>query len=284
MKLASHRWQDLSTHDFRQLDMSRIVAILPVAAIEQHGPHLPVSVDTTIVEGVVRHTVEQMPEDLPALILPTMPVGKSDEHIDFPGTLTLSAGTLAQMWFEIGASVHRSGVRRMILINAHGGQPQIMETVCRRLRVELDMFAVGAQWFGFTDISDLFDAQERHHGIHAGEIETSLMRYLCPQHVNMDLAENFTTLSQTLEARGGMLAPEGGAVSFGWKMQDLNPKGAAGNASAADAGRGRLIVERAASAFLKLVREVADYPLTNLVAQPHPAVTFARNASTGQLK
>ena len=97
MKLKSHWWWDLSAKDFRELDMSRIVAVLPVGAVEQHGPHLPVRVDAAINEGIMRHAVAKMADDFPALILPTMSVGKSNEHSAFPGTLTLSAETLAEL-------------------------------------------------------------------------------------------------------------------------------------------------------------------------------------------
>src|SRR5690349_2642496 len=108
MKLKSHWWWDLSTEDFRHLDTSRIVAVLPVGAVEQHGPHLPVRVDTANLEGIMRHAVAQMADDFPALILPTMSIGKSNEHSAFPGTLTLSAETLGRVWYEVCESVHRT--------------------------------------------------------------------------------------------------------------------------------------------------------------------------------
>jgi len=266
MKLKSHWWWDLSAEDFRLLDMERIVAVLPVGAVEQHGPHLPVRVDTAIVDGIMQHAVARMADDFPALILPTMSVGKSNEHSAFPGTLTLSAETLGRLWYEVCESVHRAGVRKVIFVNSHGGQPQIMEIVCRELRVRLGMLAVSSQWSRFTDMSDLFTSTERKHGIHAGEIETSAMLYLHPDLVDMTLAEDFRSLSQTLETECELLMPESHAVGFGWQMQDINPKGACGNAALADDKRGRQAIDRAAGRLIKLISEVDSYPLTRIRA------------------
>jgi creatinine amidohydrolase len=268
MKLKSHWWWDLSAQDFRELDMSRIVAVLPVGAVEQHGPHLPMRVDAAINDGIMRHAVARMADNFPALILPTMSIGKSNEHSAFPGTLTLSAETLGRLWYEVCESAHRAGVRKIIFVNSHGGQPQIMEIVCRELRINLGMFAVSSQWSRFTDLSDLFGADERKHGIHAGEVETSVMQYLHPDLVDMSLAEDFVPLSKVLERQFDMLMPEGGAVGFGWQVQDINPKGACGNASLADADRGRTTVERAAERLIKLITEVAEYPLSRIRSAP----------------
>jgi creatinine amidohydrolase len=193
-----------------------------------------------------------------------MSVGKSNEHSAFPGTLTLSAETLGRLWYEVCESVHRAGVRKVVFVNSHGGQPQIMEIVCRELRVRLGMLAVSSQWSRFTDMSDLFTAAERKHGIHAGEIETSAMLYLHPDLVDMSLAEDFPSLSQTLESECEILMPASHAVGFGWQMQDINPKGACGNAARADAKRGQQAIERAADRLIKLISEVDKYPLSRI--------------------
>ena len=266
MKPPSRWWWDLSTREFAELDMGRVVAVLPVGAIEQHGPHLPVRVDAAINAGIVARAVELMPDDLPALVLPALPVGKSNEHLAFPGTLSLPYDLLARLWFEVAKSVWRAGVRRIVFWNSHGGQPQVMEIVCRELRVELGMLAVGASWFRTIDTADLYSEAERRHGIHGGESETSVMMYLHPELVRMDLAEDFRPRSMEIERRGGMLSPEHG-VGYGWQAQDLHPAGVAGNAAAADATRGREEVERAARALVRLVREVADTPMDVVTQQ-----------------
>lgn len=269
MKLKSHWWWDHSTREFASLDMERVVAVLPVGAVEQHGPHLPVRVDAAINAGIVARAVELMPDDLPVLVLPAMPVGKSNEHLGYPGTLALSYETLARLWFDIGESVHRAGGRRLIVFNSHGGQPQVIDIVCRELRVKHGMFAVNAMWSRMIPKGDLFSAHELKHGIHGGEVETSVMRHLHPDLVAMDQAGDFVPLSVTLEREGGVLTPEGG-VGFGWQAQDLDASGACGNAAAADAERGAALVERAAEALLRLCREVAAYPLERIVPRsPH---------------
>ena len=193
-----------------------------------------------------------------------MPVGKSNEHLAFPGTLTLSHETLARCWYEIGESVHRAGCRKIILFNSHGGQPQVMEIVCRELRVKLKMFAVSSSWFNLVDMSDAFSAPEREFGIHGGESETSVMLHLEPELVDMTFAENFIPRSVEIARDYKLLTPEGG-VGFGWQTQDLQAAGACGNAAAADADRGALAVERASDKLIELIAEVARYPLGAIV-------------------
>jgi creatinine amidohydrolase len=266
MRLKSHWWWDLTTRDFSELDAGRVVAVLPVGAVEQHGPHLPVRVDAAINAGIVARAVELMPDDCPALILPMLPVGKSDEHLAFPGTLTLSHETLARVWFELGESVHRAGIRKILFLNSHGGQPQLLDIVCRDLRVKLDMFAVAAMWSQIIDLDALFDAQENKHGIHGGQCETSIMLHLHPELVQMDCAENFVPLSVAIERESQLLRPEGG-VSFGWQAQDLHPMGACGNAAKAEAGLGQAAVDRAAARLLTLIDDISRYPLSRIAAR-----------------
>lgn len=263
MSASSRYWWDLSTREFAGLDWTHLVAILPVAAVEQHGPHLPVRVDAAINAGIIARAVELMPPELPALVLPMLPLGKSNEHLRYPGTLSLSYETLARVWIETAENVFRAGCKRLLIINSHGGQPQVMEIVIRELRVRLGMLAVGCGWGGITAKDDLFTEAERRHGIHGGEIETSVMLHLHPSLVAMDHAENFVPFSVDLEAGGGMLTPEG-AVGFGWAAQDLHASGVSGNAAAADAARGAHLVERAAQAIVRLTHEVSAFPLHRL--------------------
>jgi creatinine amidohydrolase len=265
MVLKSHWWWDLTTQDFRGLDPERMVAILPVGAVEQHGPHLPVRVDAAINAGLMARTVARMPSDYPALVLPMLPVGKSDEHLAFPGTLTLSYETLGRVWFEIGESVHRAGLRKILFVNSHGGQPQLLDIVCRDLRVRLGLFAVSVMWPALIDIDALYGADENRHGIHGGQIETSLMLHLHPEGVAMDKAENFVPLSVQIERESQLLGAEGGA-RFGWQAQDLHPKGACGDATKATAELGRLTLERTAARLLALIDEISRYPLSRLSA------------------
>ncbi len=261
LSLKSHYWWDLSTRDFAGLDMSQVVAILPVGAVEQHGPHLPVQVDACLNAGIINRCVALMDVQTPVLVLPAMPIGKSNEHLAYPGTLTFSWETLTRMWIEIGESVLRAGVKRLIIFNSHGGQPQVMDIVCRELRVRHGMLAVSTSWFGLTPQDDLFSAAELRHGIHGGEVETSMMLAMRPDLVAMEHAGDFVSLSVELEAAGALLTPEG-AVGFGWQTQDLAPAGACGDATKADAERGEILMDRAAHALLRLCHEAAAFPLS----------------------
>jgi creatinine amidohydrolase len=265
MTLKSHWWWDLTTEDFAGLDPERVVAILPVAAVEQHGPHLPVRVDAAINAGIIARTVELMPRDCPALVLPMMPYGKSDEHLAFPGTLTLSYEILGRVWYEIGESVHRAGIRKILFLNSHGGQPQLLEIICRDLRVKLGMFAASVMWPRLIDMDSLYEPFENRHGIHGGQSETSIMMHLHRDLVEMDRAENFVPVSVQIERESTMLGPEGG-VRFGWQAQDLHPKGVCGDATKATAELGKVTVEQTAKSLLVLIDEISRYPLARIVA------------------
>jgi len=249
----------MTTAEFAALPAST-VAVLPVAAIEQHGPHLPVYVDACINAGVIERTQKFLRDDLPVTFLPAQAIGKSNEHQAFPGTLTLSAETLTRLWTEIGESVLRAGIRKLVLFNSHGGQPQIMDIVARDLRVRYNMFVVSASASSFGGPSGLFPDSERTHGIHGGGIETSMMLALRPDLVQTDKAANFVPLSVTLERDYRYLRPEG-KIGFGWQTQDLCAAGACGNALDADAIRGNKLLDHAAQAFATLLEEVHSFPL-----------------------
>jgi creatinine amidohydrolase len=281
MNGRSRNWWDLSTAEFAALDMSRIVAIQPVAAVEQHGPHLPVRVDAAINEGVLDRAIRRLRPETQALVLPAMPVGKSNEHVQFPGTLTLSYETLGRAWFEIAESVARTGCRKLIFFNSHGGQPQLIDIVCRELRVRLGMFAVACSWFSTIDVSDLIDEHERIHGIHAGRIETSMMLHLHPDLVDMAKAQDFESAASAIAQNHSVLRVEG-TVGFGWQSQDLNRFGACGDASGADAELGSKLVDRAADALANLIVEVERYPLDNLTAKTAFGPPRPPNAALGE--
>jgi creatinine amidohydrolase len=256
-------WQDMTTEEFAALDGARVIALLPVGAIEQHGPHLPVSTDACINQGVLSRALELMPDALPVTLLPMLPVGKSDEHLGFLGTLTLSAETLIRVWTEVGESVARAGMRKLVLFNSHGGQPQIMDIVARDLRVRLGMLAVAYSWYAGSVPSGLFEQHEVSHGIHAGAIETSMMLHLRPDLVRMDLAADFRPLMADLAADYRHLSPTG-AGRLAWMAQDLHPSGACGDATDADAERGRALVDHAARMLVELLVEIDRYPLDRL--------------------
>jgi len=266
---SSRYWSSWSARDFVHLRESggidRAVVVLPIAAIEQHGPHLPVSVDTALTEGVIAASLEHLPASACILFLPTQSVGKSNEHLRYPGTLTLGAEVLAQMWFELGTCVARAGFRRLLFLNGHGGQVALMETVARDLRVELGLLTLSSSWFSLPmadEVKALFSAEEHRFGIHAGDIETSMMLALAPESVRMEYAERFESTSMQ-RARDFPLLGQG-AARLAWQMQDLHPMGAAGDARIATAAKGRAVIDDAGRKLAALLQEIAQLPLDTL--------------------
>ena len=214
-------WAEMSWRDFAAADMSKVVAVLPVAAIEQHGPHLPVGVDMFINEGYLATAVKRIPDDMPVLILPIQAIGKSNEHIEYPGTLTFSLETVTRAWTEIGDSVARTGCRKLIFMNSHGGNVPVIDAVARELRVRHRMLAVHAAWHRLGYPADLFSAQERAHGIHGGEAETSLMLAFRPKTVRMSEAQNFVSSAIGIEQEFRQLRVTQ-PIGFGWMASDLH--------------------------------------------------------------
>jgi creatinine amidohydrolase len=266
MKPASHFWSDMTTADFVSLDTERAIAVLPVGATEQHGPHLPLSVDTDIVNGVVAAALAHVPSDLPALFLPTQAIGFSPEHAQFAGTLTLKAETLMRVWTELGECVAASGIKKLVLFNAHGGQVGAMDLVARDLRARLGMLVYSVNWFNLPlldtqgkDVNALFSAEEHRFGIHAGEIETSMMLALKPEQVRLAHAKNFASASQSRADQFPILG-NGKSAKLGWMMQDYNAEGAVGNAEAATVEKGQSVLGAAGRALAAMLVEIDRLP------------------------
>jgi creatinine amidohydrolase len=278
MTPVSRYWADLTTCDFAQMqasgEVSRTIAVLPLAATEQHGPHLSLSVDTVLVDGVIAAALAHLPVALSALFLPTQAIGLSPEHARFPGTLTLKNETILHLWTDIAESVAATGVRKLVLFNAHGGNVGAMDLVARDLRARLDMLVYSVSWFNLPlydaadrDLNTLFSADEHRFGIHAGEVETSMMLALDAAHVDMRQAQNFASTAQGRAANFDILG-NGRSAKLGWQMQDYNPVGAVGNAAAASADNGKALVEAAGRALARLLAEVDRLPSDTLVARP----------------
>lgn len=265
--LTSGYWQDLTSDQLEVVDPEKTIAILPVSAIEQHGPHLPLSTDAVINEGIVDHVLRAVPSTLTVLALPGLTIGHSLEHTGFPGTLSSSAETLLTLWVDVGRCAARSGIRKLLFINSHGGQTQLVDIAALRLRAELGMLTVRANYFRLGSPDGLFDAKELAYGIHGGEVETSLMLLLRPDLVRLDALNDFDGLPARLARENAVLGVEE-PVGIGWMSQDLNPAGVVGNAAGADAARGSRLLAHLAERLVMLLRETAEMPLRTLQKSP----------------
>ena len=262
-------WMDMTWQEVAGAgaEAARWIVVLPLAAVEQHGPHLPLGVDSFIAEAYLARVREHLPEDLPVTFLPVQRVGVSVEHLAFPGTLTLSAATAIAAWTELGESLARAGLRKLVLVTSHGGNVAAMELVARDLRARLRMLAVTVGWHRFGYPGEAFSAEEKRHGIHGGDIETSLMLAGRPEAVRMDTAPNAvpTTVQMAQEFKWlGAYRPAG----FAWMTQDLHPSGAVGDATLASAAKGETALAHGAAAFIELLREIDRFDLARLREGP----------------
>jgi creatinine amidohydrolase len=267
MKYPSRFWADYTSADIAAMDKDTLIAVLPVAAIEQHGPHLPLSVDTTLINGVIAHTLPKLPTAQNVLFLPTQQVGKSNEHERFPGTLTFSAQTLMAMWMELGGCVARAGVKKLVFFNSHGGQMNLMDIVARDLRSKHDMLVIAANWYTLGVPPGLFSETELRHGIHAGDLETSMMLALAPDTVKMQHAQNFRSRTQDYADTYKYISITN-TGKVGWQTQDLNAFGAAGDASKATVEKGHSVLDYVSDRFVELLDEVRRVPMSVLVDAP----------------
>ncbi|GFE65180.1 creatininase family protein [Litoreibacter roseus] len=244
-------WAEFRASEFADIDPMRTIAILPTAAIEQHGPHLPVGTDTMIADGMLDVLRMTCPDDLDIRILPVQAVGKSNEHLWAAGTLTLTAATALQVWTEIGLSVAQAGVRKLVIVNSHGGNLDLVSILSRELRVQANMLAVKCQWSSFSAPEGMYPPEELQFGIHGGDVETSLMLAFQPTTVDMTRAAHNRS-----SAEASPISPIG-PVSYGWIASDLNATGVVGDASKATAEKGHATARHQVSGFIDLLRDVA---------------------------
>ncbi|MFK7792080.1 MAG: creatininase family protein [Devosiaceae bacterium] len=252
------RWAEFCTTEFENLDPQKVIAVLPTAAIEQHGPHLPVGVDTYLNEGMLRTVETLLPElapDIDVRILPIQAIGKSNEHLHAPGTLTIPADLALSMWTEIGLSVARAGVRKLIVTNSHGGNLDLISILARELRVQARMLCVKSQWGNWGAPQGMYSDDEMKFGIHGGDVETSMMLHFQPNLVDMNKAEHFRSTAEPLQ--GGFKISPTGMPAYGWIASDLNTEGTVGDASIATADKGAKTADHYARGFIGLLKDVA---------------------------
>ncbi len=248
-------WREMPTTEFDG-DTGDWIAVLPLAAVEQHGPHLPVGVDAFIAEGLVERCAAALPPDSPVTFLPLQEVCKSNEHIGFAGTLTLDWETTIRGWLDIGESVARAGVRKLVIVTSHGGNVHPMEIVARELRVRHAMLVVTTSWGRLGKWREIYDYGPVFTDIHGGDSETSVMLALRPDLVDMSRAEDFASAQAAMKARHRRIGYHGSDANLAWVSEDLNPKGPAGDASAASADKGERDVASMVAGFCELMAEV----------------------------
>jgi creatinine amidohydrolase len=253
-------WADQKAPVFHDLP-DDLVAVLPIGAIEQHGPHLPVSVDRDLTEAVVTRALDNLEPDQNVLVLPTLTVTKSGEHDRHPGTLSLSAETLLAVLRDVGASVARAGVARLVLLNGHGGNTAVLDIAARDLRITHDMIVATCSWFGFADYGDLIAPEALAIDLHAGDIETSAMLAARGGLVDMAKAQNFVPAMRNWEQSNRFTGLTGQAARPGWIIDDLNADGACGDASAATVEKGAQMLDTAAANFVLFLDEFSRFDL-----------------------
>ncbi|MBR0835399.1 creatininase family protein [Bradyrhizobium manausense] len=263
----SRDWSDIRWTDAAPADVSRWIAVLPLAATEQHGPHLPLETDVLIAEAYLARVREVLPATLPATFLPIEPVGISTEHIDYPGTQTLPTEVALKRWTEIGRDVARRGVKKLVIITSHGGNSAAMMLVAQDLRAHQKMFVVTTSWSRLSAAEKLFPADEVRHGIHGGAVETSIMLARYPGQVRKDAIADFPASSIAMEQQFRWLSTQRPAP-FAWQAQDLNASGAVGNATLAVAAKGEQLIDQGARAFCELLTEVDNFDVSRLAKGP----------------
>ena len=236
---------------------NNVVILQPMGAIEQHGPHLPLIVDAAIATAVTGQALAQLNSNIPAYALPTIYYGKSNEHWHFPGTITLSSQTLMAVLMELGESIYRAGFRKLAFINAHGGQPQILEMVARDLHQNYEDFSVFPLfvWRVSNAAGELLIPKELELGIHAGDAETSLMLSLLPEQVKMEKAvcEYPHNLPEN-----SLLSMEG-KLPFAWVTQDLTKTGVLGDATVATKEKGDRILASLVNSWVKVIEDLYQF-------------------------
>jgi creatinine amidohydrolase len=235
------------------LDKLSTLIILPTAAIEQHGHHLPLATDTLLNNFILGRALELISPQLPAYALAPICYGKSNEHLGFPGTLSVSASTMMAVVRDVAQSVHSSGFKRLVIYNSHGGNSSLLDVMARDLRAEfgLQVFRLGAG----VKLSGLGE-QEGAYGYHAGEVETSLLLAATPDLVETD---KYTSAYIRKIGEPGKLVPENGASTYAWLTRDISPSGVMGNPAASTKEKGERWREEMARHLAEVIEEMYHY-------------------------
>lgn len=252
--LAHLPWPEVAA-----LDKREGVVILPIGAIEQHGPHLPTITDTLLVTHVLDATLAALPVDVNAWALPPLNYGKSNEHTGFPGTIKLSAQTLLAVLHDIAQSVHEAGFRRLALINGHGGNSALLEVAARDIRAATGLLCFCLQPGLYVDPPFPITPAEKRLGFHAGELETSLVLAIAPELVDMRKAvTHFVTFPPTDTDLFFF-----GAAATAWLSRDWSASGVFGDATLGTAEKGQALIAAAVIRLGKLITAISRFEVDN---------------------
>jgi creatinine amidohydrolase len=260
-------WSEISWPEISGPSRAGWIAVLPLAATEQHGPHLPLGTDVMIAQAYLARVRELLPAAIPATFLPLQPVGISTEHTGYPGTLTLPTVVALKAWMAIGESVARAGLKKLVMVTSHGGNSAAMTLVAQDLRAQYGLLAVTTAWSRFGAPEGLFSAEELRHGVHGGAVETSIMLARYKPHVRIDAIADFRSAGIAMEQDYRWLSAHRPAP-FAWQAQDLHPSGAAGDATAASAEKGERLLDHGARAFCELLADVDRFDPATLSDAP----------------
>lgn len=264
--LPPRDWTNIRT-DVAGIDRAHWIAVLPLAATEQHGPHLPLETDVLIAQAYLARVRERLSGELPVTFLPIERIGISSEHADFPGTLTLAPEIAIRNWMAIGESVAKAGLKKLVIVTSHGGNSAAMSLVAQQLRTHRHMLVVTTSWGRLSAPETLFSAEEVEHGIHGGAIETSIMLARYGELVRQERIANFRPSTIAMKRDFRWLSAQRPAP-FAWQTQDLHPSGAVGDATQGTAENGERLIEQGAAAFCELLAEVDRFDLALLSNRP----------------
>ncbi len=265
--IPPHDWSEIRLSDVDKAAARDWIAVLPLAATEQHGPHLPFETDTLIAQAYLARVREILPNSMPVTFLPIEPIGISTEHTAYPGTLTLPTDVALSKWMALGDTVARMGVRKLVIVTSHGGNSAAMALIAQDLRAKHEMLAVTTSWSRFGAPAGLFSTDELRFGVHGGAVETSIMLAAFPDSVRKERIANFESAEKKMITEFRWLSA-GRPAPFAWAMQDLNPLGAVGDATTATVDKGKVLIDYGARAFVELLADVQKFDLARLANQP----------------
>ena len=265
--LPPRDWTDPRWPEMAGSDRARWIAVLPLAATEQHGPHLPLETDVLIAQAYLARVHELLDGATPVTFLPIQPVGISSEHTDFPGTRTLAPETAIRDWMALGENVAQAGLKKLVMVTSHGGNSAAMSLIAQELRSRRHMLVVSTSWARLSAPETLFPAEEIEHGIHGGAVETSIMLARYGGDVRREAIANFLPSTIAMKEKFRWLSAQRPAP-FAWQAQDLHPSGAVGDATQASAEKGERLIDQGAKAFCELLAEVDRFDLQLLSNRP----------------